>query len=92
MLNERFGTQFTQADELFFEQVKTQATEDPAVVQRARVNPFDNFALSLRKHITDLMLDRIDQNAKIVAKYVNEQEFQDVVFNELARRIYEEPH
>jgi hypothetical protein len=31
-----------------------------------------------------------DQNSEIVSKYINEQEFQDVAFGELAKRIYEE--
>ncbi len=36
------------------------------------------------------MIDRMDQNSEIVSKYINEQEFQDVAFGELAKRIYEE--
>ena len=35
VLNDRFGTNFTEADQLFFDQVKEQAKADAEVVQRA---------------------------------------------------------
>jgi type I restriction enzyme R subunit len=90
VLNERFGTNFTQADQLFFDQVVAQAKTDGEVVQRAEANPFDNFALALRARLKDLMIDRMDQNADIVSRYLNEREFEEVAFAEMAKRIYEE--
>ena len=90
ILNDRFGTNFTKADQLFFDQVKEDAKADPDVVQKARVNRLDNFSLILKQKIADLMIDRMDQNSEIVSKYMNEQEFQDLAFRELAKRIYEE--
>ncbi len=60
------------------------------MVQKAKVNPLDNFSLALKQKIADLMIDRMDQNSEIVSKYINEQDFQDVAFGELAKRIYEE--
>ncbi len=90
VLNERFGTNFTPADQLFFDQVTEEATSDQQVVQQAQANPFDNFALAIRQKITDLMVDRLEQNQDIVTKYFGEKEFQELAFQELARRIYEE--
>jgi type I restriction enzyme R subunit len=90
VLNERFGTNFTPADQLFFDQVTEEATTDQEVVQRAQANPFDNFALAIRQKIADLMVDRLEQNQDIVTKYFGEKEFQEHAFQELARRIYDE--
>ncbi len=36
------------------------------------------------------MLDRMDKNTGIVTKYLNEHDFQEVTFRELAKRIYED--
>ena len=58
--------------------------------QKAAANPFDNFALALKSKIEGLMLDRMERNEGIVTKYLNEQEFQDVAFKEIAKRIYDE--
>ena len=91
ILNERFGTNFTPADQLFFDQVKEEAKADDEVVLRAQANDdFGNFARAIRKKIEDILVDRHAQNADIVSKYFSETEFQELAFNELARKIYEE--
>ena len=90
VLNERFGTEFTKADELLFEQFIEAAKLDEEVVQRAQANPLDNFAVSMRKKIEDLMSDRMDQNEDIVTRYLNDPQFQAVAFKVLVERIYEQ--
>ncbi len=56
VLNERFGTQFTEEDRLFFQQIKERAVQDDRVVQTALANPLDKFELGIRKLIEDLMI------------------------------------
>jgi type I restriction enzyme R subunit len=90
ILNERFGTNFTKADQLFFDQVTEKAKADEEVLQKAGANAFDNFALSIREKVLDLMIERMDENAGIVARFMNEPEFQNIAFRELAKKIYEE--
>jgi type I restriction enzyme R subunit len=43
VLNDRFGTNFTEEDRLFFEQIKEKATNTPEVVRLRQANPFDKF-------------------------------------------------
>ena len=90
ILNDRFGTNFTKADQLFFDQVTEKAKADEDVLQKAGANAFDNFALSIREKVLDLMIERMDENAGIVARFMNEPEFQNIAFRELAKKIYEE--
>jgi hypothetical protein len=59
------------------------------VVQKAKVNPLDNFSLALKQKIADLMIDRMDRNSEIVSKRINEPDFQNVTFKELAKQIYD---
>ena len=47
-LNERFGTDFTEADQLFFDQVRATAERDEKIVEAAKANNFANFAAYLR--------------------------------------------
>ncbi|MCG3190808.1 MAG: DEAD/DEAH box helicase family protein [Thermoanaerobaculia bacterium] len=89
ILNERFGTNFTKADQLFFDQVTEKAKTDKEVLQKAGANAFDNFALSIKEKVLDLMIERMDENAGIVARFMNEPEFQSLAFRELAKKIYE---
>jgi len=51
VLNERFGTNFKPADQLFFNQVIEEAKADKAVTEQAAANPFDNFSLALKSKI-----------------------------------------
>ena len=81
---------FTEADQLFFDQVTAQAKAEPEVVQKAQANAYDNFAGWLRGKMKNVMAARIDQNADIVGRYLDDADFQNVLFEALARRIYDE--
>ena len=90
VLNERFGTEFNQADQILFDQFVAAAKLDTEVVQRARANPLDNFALAMKAKVEGLMIDRMDQNQEIVTRYLNDPQFQEVAFRLLVKRIYDE--
>lgn len=89
VLNERFGTQFTEEDRLFFQQIKERACRNDVVVQTALANPLDKFELGIRKLIEDLMLERMSENDRIVTRYMDDGEFQGSAFPILAREIFE---
>jgi len=89
VLNERFGTNFTEEDRLFFQQIKERAVHDDRVVQTALANPLDKFELGIRKLIEDLMIERMADNDKIVTRYMADREFQGSAFPILAREIFE---
>ena len=89
-LNERFGTDFDKADQLLFDQVIEDAKADDQVRARAKANTFDNFSLAVRDKVEGLMIDRMDRNTGIVTKFLNEQDFREVVSDLLARRMYDE--
>ena len=90
VLNERFGTEFNQADQILFDQFVAAAKLDDEVVQRAKANPLDNFALAMKGKVEGLMVDRMDQNQEIVTRYLNDPQFQDLAFRLLVKRIYDE--
>jgi type I restriction enzyme, R subunit len=48
-LNQRFGTDFNQADQLFFDQLTETAVGDKRLQQAAKVNPEDKFSFSFRQ-------------------------------------------
>lgn len=92
VLNERFGTTFTDEDQLFFDQIKARATSDSQVIQTAMANPLDKFQLGVRKLIEDLMIQRMVENDKIVTRYMDDGEFQRTAFPILAKEIFEAVH
>ncbi len=90
VLNERFGTTFTPADQLLFDQFVQVAKQDPEVVERAMANPLDNFELSMKPTMEGLIIDRMDQNQDIATRFLNEPAFQATLLKLLVPQIYRE--
>ena len=89
VLNDRFGTNFTEEDRFFFEQIREKATANDQVVKLRRANPFDKFQLGLRQLVEDLMIQRMADNDKIVTRYMDDKEFGAAAFAVLSKAIYD---
>ena len=79
IVNERFGTDFTPADQLFFDQIVQTAIADDGLRRAAAVNPGDKFRLVFGNLLEHLFADRIDQNEDIFIRFMNDPAFQNVV-------------
>jgi len=90
ILNERFGTQFKPADQLFFDSIREDAAADSELQQVALANTMENFGYVFLKSLEGLFIDRMDQNEEITAKFLNEEEFQSAVGKNLLRQVYEQ--
>jgi type I restriction enzyme R subunit len=88
LVNERFGTDFTQADQLFFDQIVEAAMADDGLRQAAAVNPGDKFELVFKHLIENLFVERMDQNEEIFVRFMNDQPFQKVVTEWMASEAY----
>ena len=88
-LNQRFSTEFTDEDRLFFEQVRERALRDEDVRKIAVANPFDKFSLGIRERLGQLMIERMGENDALVTRYLSDPEFQEVAFSVLAREIFQ---
>jgi type I restriction enzyme R subunit len=90
VLNNRFGTEFTEEDRLFFEQIKERAVKNEQIIKTARANPqFEKFQLGIRKLIEEMMIQRMGENDKIVTRYMDDPEFQNSAFPILAKEIFD---
>jgi type I restriction enzyme R subunit len=90
LLNERFGTDFKPEDQLTIDQFVADAKADTEIQKRARANAFDNFALALRQPMEGIIIDRMDRNEQLVTRYLNDAEFREMLFTEMAKRIYDD--
>ena len=88
-LNDRFGTDFTDEDRLFLEQVKERAVRDEDVRRMALANTYDKFALGFRPQLGKLMVERMGENDAIVTRFLDDAEFQQTASEVLAREVYE---
>lgn len=88
-LNERFGTDFNKADELFFDQVVEVATGKERLQEAARANTLDNFALVFNSMLESMFIERMDGNEEIFAKLMNDDGFRQAAANGLVKRVYD---
>jgi|RhiMetdeSRZDD1v2_1073273.scaffolds.fasta_scaffold38492_1 type I restriction enzyme, R subunit len=88
LVNERFGTDFNQADQLFFDQIVEAAMADAGLRQAAAVNPGDKFELVFKHLIENLFVERMDQNEEIFVRFMNDLQFQKVVTAWMASEAY----
>ncbi|MEW5920364.1 MAG: type I restriction endonuclease [Bacillota bacterium] len=90
ILNERFGTEFKPGDQLFFDSIREDAVADTNLRQAALVNTMENFGYVFRKALEGLFIDRMEQNEEITAKFINEEQFREILTRELQKEVYEQ--
>ena len=88
VVNERFGTDFNQADQLFFDQIVEAAMADDGLRQAAAVNPGDKFEMVFKNLLEKLIVERMDQNEEIFVRFMNDAPFQKIVTEWMASEAY----
>lgn len=89
LLNERFGTNFTVADQLFFDQVKETAVANEELQEAAKVNTMENFAYVFDKMLEKLFVERMDGNEEIFTRLMNDDEFRTLASKYLVKEVYQ---
>jgi len=88
VLNERFGTEFEEADKLFFDQIEAELMEDKTLQTQARVNKIDTFKFAFNDKFIDKLIGRMDQNQEIFEKILEDKVFGDLVKELMMKKIY----
>ncbi|MGF6791714.1 type I restriction endonuclease subunit R [Paraburkholderia sp. 35.1] len=87
-LNERFGTEFTPADQLFFDQVRETAVANEQLRQAVIANSIENFEPVFNKQLENLFIERMDGNEEIFVRLMNDEAFRNVAASHLMRAVY----
>ena len=87
-LNERFGTDFAVADQLFFDQVRASAEHNENIAEAARANNYANFASYLDRVLDELFIERMEGNEEIFSRVMTDVDFRSVAHEHLAREIF----
>jgi type I restriction enzyme R subunit len=88
-LNERFGTDFTEADQLFFDQIRATAEEDEKIVEAAKANNLSNFSAYLERMLDELFIGRMDGNEEIFSRVMSDKAFRTAAHEHLATEIFQ---
>lgn len=88
-LNERFGTNFTEADQFFFDQIRASAEHDDKIVEAAKANNLANFSSYLERMLDELFIDRMEGNEEIFSRVMTDKEFRSAAHEHLAHEIFQ---
>jgi type I restriction enzyme, R subunit len=87
-LNERFGTDFTDAQKLSLEQIQEDFANDQDMVQKAKTNTLDDFKLAYVRAFMDKAVDRMSTNEKFFTKILDDEEFRTILMDDMLVGTY----
>lgn len=90
ILNDRFGTDFTDADRLYFDQMAEYFMQDEDLAKRARNNPIENFKYAVDDVFFDKLIERMDANQGIFDKVMENGEFRQEFKKWLTNKVYQQ--
>ncbi|MFA1753346.1 type I restriction endonuclease subunit R [Xanthomonas campestris] len=88
-LNTRFGTDFNEADQLFFDQIKVSAEASEQIKEAARANNLSDFTAYLGRVLDELFIERMEGNEEIFSRIMTDREFRSAASEHLAFEIFE---
>ena len=89
-INEKFaGITWTAGDTLFVDAVVADVSALADIRQKAKVNDFGNFVHGFMPAIENAMIDRMENNGDIVARYLDDPEFKRLLGDYMARQVYD---
>jgi type I restriction enzyme R subunit len=88
VMNERFGLELGDADQLLFDQFEESWAADESLAARARNNDFQNFRLVFDRTFLDTVVRRMDENSEIFRRILDDPSTQQIVRDYYAERLY----
>jgi len=88
LLNERFGTEFEEADRLFFEQIETELIQDEKLQTQAKANKIDTFKFAFEDIFVNKLIERMEQNQDIFDKIIENKSFGNLVKEIMMKKVY----
>ncbi len=89
VLNDKYGTEFTDADRLYFEQIEQALLENDDLKSRAQNNPIENFKYAFEEVFIQTLIDRMKDNEEIFDKIMENNDFKTDVKDWLTKKIYQ---
>lgn len=88
-LNTRFGTDFTEADQLFFDQIRASAEASEQIQEAAKANNLGDFTAYLERVLDELFIERMEGNEEIFSRIMSDREFRTTASQHLAFDLFE---
>jgi type I restriction enzyme R subunit len=88
VLNDRFGLNLDDTDQLLFDQFEETWTADPELAEQARNNTLENFRLVFDPKFLNTIVTRMDANEAIFKQVLDDHDFREVLSDFYLRKVY----
>ena len=88
LINERFGTDFTDTDKLLMVQALGDLADNEALGEQARSNTLDNFRHAFDPAAIDAILNRNNRNGDITEQFFGNEELRRMMLDAMMREFY----
>lgn len=88
LVNDKFGTEWTPADQLFLDQIVEENRRDEELMESARVNSEENMMLKFPKIVEGRFIDRHDQNSAMFERIMGDPLLKDAVTRYLLKQVF----
>ena len=89
VLNDRFGTDFTEEDQLFFDQIVGDLKKDEELGDQARNNTEDQFKLAFDPKGMAAVLARMERNENISNQFMSNEQLRSMALELMMQQVYE---
>lgn len=89
IINERFGGELNEADQLFFDQIAEAASQNESLQKAAEVNSLEKFQLVFRQVLESLFIERMELNEELFTDYMGKPDMQELVSKWLGSQVYD---
>jgi type I restriction enzyme, R subunit len=88
-INQRFGGELNDADQLFFDQIAEAASQNESLQKAAEVNSLDKFQLVFQQVLESLFIERMELNEELFTDYMSKPDLQQLIAKWLGSQVYE---
>jgi type I restriction enzyme R subunit len=88
-LNECFGSELTEADQLFFDQIAEAAMQHESLIKAAEVNSLEKFQLVFKEILESLFIERMELNEELFVDYMSKSEVQELITSWIGKKVYQ---
>lgn len=87
-MNDRFGTDFKEADKLSRDQIIEDMKANEELVQKAQNNTKENFKFSFERTFLDFVINRMQSNESFFLKILENTDFKDYLMEDMIDEVY----
>jgi type I restriction enzyme R subunit len=88
LINDRFGGDLNDADQLFFDQIVEAASCNTEIAQAAKVNSLDKFQLVFTQTLESLFIERMELNEDLFADFMGKPDVRALITTVLGTMVY----